>query len=52
VTQIWSFVDPRNPSCALYKALGAENPIEDGKVNDSSYVWNDLHKLAAICSAE
>jgi RimJ/RimL family protein N-acetyltransferase len=52
VTQIWSFVDPRNPSCAFYEALGAENPIEDGKVNDSSYVWNDLHKLAAICSAE
>ncbi len=52
VKSVWSFVDPRNPSCAFYEAMGAEHPIEDGKPNNSSYVWNDLQKLAAICPVE
>ncbi len=52
VTTIGSYVDPRNPSCAFYEALGAEHPIEEGKVNDTWYVWRDLPQLAAICPVE
>lgn len=44
------YVDPRNPSCGFYEALGGTNTIEpDGKVNYSWYRWQDLHTLASIC---
>ena len=46
------YVDPRNPSCAFYEALGGKHYIEpDGRINYSWYVWDDLPALLASCTA-
>ena len=51
VISMSSYVEPRNPSCRFYEALGAEWLREpNGEINYSWYVWRDLPHLATICS--
>lgn len=53
VDQMKAYVDPRNPSCRFFEALGAEWLREpDGRINYTWYVWPDLDRLVAICSSD
>lgn len=51
VTAMSAYVDPRNPSCGFFEKLGGEWLKEDGRVNFSWYVWNDLARLPALRNA-
>ncbi len=46
-----AYVDPRNPSCGFFEALGGEWYREpDGSVNFSWYVWRDLPTWLRRCN--
>jgi len=47
-----AFVEPSNPSCRFFEAVGGEWRREpDGRLNFDWYVWSDLRALAARCPA-
>jgi ribosomal protein S18 acetylase RimI-like enzyme len=52
VSTMTAYVDPRNPSCGFFERLGARWLRENGSVNFSWYVWNDLNALADQCPVE
>ena len=52
VTSMSSYVEPRNPSCGFYEALGAEWLREpNGEINYSWYVWRDLRRLEGLTAS-
>jgi len=53
VSSMQAYVDPRNPSCRFFEALGAGWLREpDGRINYNWYVWPDLQRLSSICPIE
>jgi len=50
ITSMSAFVEPSNPSCRFFEAVGGEWLREpDGRLNFNWYVWSDLRALAARC---
>ena len=48
-----AYVDPANPSCRFFEALGAEWLREpDGRINHDWYVWHDLPRVAELCPVD
>jgi GNAT superfamily N-acetyltransferase len=48
-----AYVDPRNPSCWFFEALGGKWLREpDGRINFSWYVWPNLRWIVARCPVE
>jgi GNAT superfamily N-acetyltransferase len=50
VTSMWLFGDARNPSAAVWRALGAVKTDDDP--GNGNYGWRDLRRLAEICPVE
>ncbi|HSA56112.1 MAG TPA: GNAT family N-acetyltransferase [Gemmatimonadaceae bacterium] len=50
ITSMWLFGDARNPSAAVWRALGAIKT--DADPGNGNYGWRDLRALAARCPAE
>ena len=50
ITSMWLFGDARNPSAAVWKALGAVKTDDDP--GNGNYGWPDFRVLAERCPAE